>query len=378
MRGSGKGKKRCSKGKSCGATCIENRKICLLNTADSLSEGLTKVTRMLGSKEVNPNTIKQVNKPPLGKGKERQPAGVVPVPDNLKPIPNKPALEKGNINQLRGRESSQRGREQKSEVLNQLEGKARQNVDRTLKEITSPSVNAINVDGVVPADKVNWNAGKEGGAKLLASGGYASFIVVPANNLANGLENKVSGEVGIKYGVVTQKEVDLLKEIGEAGIGPRVIAARIGNKRGAIAMEVIPGKTIEALMDEGKMSKAQIGDAYLRALSKIHRIGISHEDAHYGNVIIQPNGIGKLIDLGSAERSPRKALLEALSMTTGVEGGVAKIMADNLSKIIKGLGRDDITDPLTLRLNLSSIFSKDIERSDKEVMDFIIQLYQGV
>jgi serine/threonine protein kinase len=377
-RSMGKKRKRCSKGKSCGATCIENRKMCLVNAADSLSISLTKTSGMLGRKEVSPNTVKSVNKPPSSNGNEGQLGGVAPVPNNPKPVPGKPVLEKGNIDQLGIKELSQGGKEKNIEVEKQLEGKAKKNVDRTLKELSDSSTKPINVDGVMPADKVNWNAGREDGAKFLASGAYGSFIIVPANNLANGLETKVSGEVGIKYGIVTPKEVGLLKEIGEAGAGPRVIAARTGDKRGVIAMEVIPGKTIDALIDEGKMSKAQISDAYLRAFSKIHRIGISHGDTHYGNVIIQPNGVGKLIDLGFADRSPRKALLEALSIATGEGGGVAKIMADNLSKIIKDLGRDDITDPLTLRLNLSTVFSKDKETSDKEIMDFINQLYQGV
>lgn len=312
------GKRRCDKGKPCGATCIERDKICRKDAREKVSAETSQVRDLLSSAVAKPK------------------------------------------------------------VLSEGEVKALKNVNETLSELENSPKKPREVDGVSPAKSVNWNAGREKGAEYVASGAFGSFVLVPADNLAPGLKDKFPEGVGVKYGKIGADEVSLLKKIGDLGAGPQIIAAKFSGDRGAIAMEVIPGKTAENALKSGEMSKAQANDAYLKALATIHRAGISHNDAHFGNVIIQPNGVAKLVDLGHAAVDSKKALGEALRRSYNLEGKVAQRIEENLKGIMQSLGRPDIQDAFGAIVELNSLLPKSPKVREEFISEFIGLLYEGV
>lgn len=280
--------KRCGKGKSCGATCISRLKICLKDLPQR-EKDLGKVSGVVLS---------------LSKG----------------PSPS-----------------------QKEAIT--LSGEGSEKVGETLDYLSK--VETKDVEGVVSADKINWNAGLEKGAELMAAGRSGAFVEVPTENLAKGLGKEFPGGVGIKYGEITAGEVEILKKVGESGAGPRMIAARIENgttfeNMGMVAMERIPGRTLKSLYEGDEIKIKDLEDNYLRGIAKLHRAGVAHGDAHLGNAILQPNGEVKFIDFGHSRLSYMRALAEALRATSEsgspvwnldvFEGASATKMRENLKK----------------------------------------------
>lgn len=263
-------RKRCQKGKSCGATCISRRKICLVDLG-SVGSGLTKVR---DSKQMARSSGPPAFEAPSQTLSTRNPANALGV----------------------------------------------SKVKDTLAIFNNPENKSIeDIDGIVPANKVNWNAGVGKGARYDASGAFGAFVDVPPSSLAKGLDERFPDGVGVKYGKVSKQEARMLQLAGESGAAPRLIAARISpsNRVGMIAMERVPGKTLRKAFSGGEISNETLSDKYLSGMAKLHRAGIFHGDAHLGNAILQPNGEVKMIDFGVfAKASPTKALSEAVGLMT--------------------------------------------------------------
>lgn len=319
-------RKRCKKGKSCGASCISNSKFCLVDLP-WVGQGLGKVRT-----EIQKTTKKSEagSKPPTF-----QPASQ--------------ALPPGA-----------------------------HRVAGVLAAISNPDAKTSDVGGILPANKVNWESGTGKGAEYVASGAFGSFVHVPPERLAKGLEGKFEGGVGIKYGDVSPKEVELLKKIGESGAGPRLIAAKYltepehpsnnpesATRRGMIAMERIPGKTLAE--SYYTLSEEQMGDGYLRAMAKLHRAGIAHGDAHTGNAIMQPNGEVKFVDFGYSKISPTAALSEISNYLWSFSGPVSKKIQSNMDRVTNRLDR--------FNLNKGSMTP---EAREKEAAELIKEIYAEV
>lgn len=245
------GKRRCDKGKACGATCISRRKVCVIETRDELSESLN----LLG---------KAVSQPRESPGSE---GSATPT-----------ALAK---------------------------------INGALERV-KPGSGAADFDGDTRAKDINWRAGLEKGAKVDGEGQFGAFVVVPPERLAKGIANKYPGGVGVKYGEVSKSEIDNLRRVGNLGLGPRMIAAKINENdespTGVLAMSRVPGTRLKDLVNP---DQSKVIDSYFQALAGLHKAGVSHNDPHDGNALLHNGKVG-FVDFGMAKSSYQSALSEAI------------------------------------------------------------------
>ena len=85
------------------------------------------------------------------------------------------------------------------------------------------------------------------------------------------------------------------------------------NKSACYVMEYVPGKTLDALLEEGPMKPAtavafiaQIADALLA----LHDERILHRDITPSNIMVRPDGVAKLMDFGLVKMESREDLTE--------------------------------------------------------------------
>lgn len=329
-------KKRCQKGKSCGASCISKSKVCRKDLGE------------VGKEIPKTKATIQGRKGP-SKAPSFEPAS--------KPIQGSP------------------------------EGLGIMNKVTDL--FSDPNTKRNDVDGVAGADKVNWRAGLGKGARYDAKGAYGAFVDVPPENLAKGLGAKFPGGVGIKYGEIGEDEVNMLKLAGQTGAAPRLIAARVGDpgvgnpkygeRMGMIAMERVPGVTLAKAFSNGDISKEDITDKYLSTIAKLHRAGIYHGDGHLGNAMLRSDGQVKFIDMGLAGKLPSMALSEALYLArNGVSPGyIGKVesspvidrLRSNFQKIVDS-GKMDRYEGL--------MGWGDREERQRVAAEIIKELYRGI
>ena len=155
----------------------------------------------------------------------------------------------------------------------------------------------------------DWEGNARDGVKL-GAGSYGSVTKVPG-----------SSEV-VKRGDVSATEAKLVKKMGEADLGPKLIYAETGPKStkgdplqlytGRIAMTLVPGEPLGSRRAGEVVGNTTVGDAYWKARADMHRFGIAHNDAHTENLLIDNKGKGRWVDMGLAQESPKAALSEAL------------------------------------------------------------------
>lgn len=326
----GKGKKkRCEGGKSCGATYIARNKFCLV--------GLSLLSQDLGSIREDIN-------------------GKSGVPPKFKPPTT------GRVPDV-GKEEEGIGKAKR--IIGEME------VLRNNGQIKD-------YDGVVKADSVNWSAGVGKGYQFVDSGVFGAFVTVPPERLAKGLEDKFPDGVGVKYGRVKPREVELLQRVGETGAGPKLIAARLdGEYKGMVAMERVPGEQLRKVYRDGTMKFEDISDAYVKAISKLHREGIAHNDAHFGNAILQPNGKIKFVDFGQSDTRASSILNEiekiidtrwgSIFQVQPLVGPIVTKVRENYSSV-----RGEVSS------FLSSVSGMSQGERDKESKRLIDRIYEGV
>lgn len=292
--------------------------------------------------------------------------------------------------------ASRPNRERKSELQpHNVPANRVEDIEGVLEALRSSPVKEI--DGEVGARNVNWGSGLENGAVFGGAGMYGAFVMVPPENLAKGLDNEFPRGVGVKYGKIKPAEVGILKQIGETGAGPRVIAAKYedvpgrGARRGVIAMERIPGKTLRQALEEGGASKENLSDGYVRAMAKLHLAGIAHNDAHLSNAILQPDGNVKFIDFGLSTRRSSDILSEISKTISPSGANLNEIASGEVIKRVRGnLDRAYARGALDLGLALgpsstpvSTRFRKALEGLDREERDkvmgeFVKRVYEGI
>lgn len=143
-----------------------------------------------------------------------------------------------------------------------------------------------------------------------------------------------SGNMAIKRGEVGAEEANIIKRVGQAGIGPKLHGAEISTKirdgygvdlhNGRIAMSIVPGKEMGDVGANTKFAGKNAADVYWKAMAELHRLGIAHNDAHPHNIMVDDAGKGRWVDMGLAQQSPKAALAEALgafSRRSKGEGG---------------------------------------------------------
>lgn len=262
-------KKRCEKGKPCGATCIDRDKECL----KGLPQSLTK---------------------PLG-----QVRGVIRKPAQYKIA--KSAEPSARPSQLHARR-----------VLISLEN----------------SSNVSITNGIVKEKDVVWSSILGSGVFGVGGGDFGSFISLPSYKLKPTGRDNLPNEVGVKAGKIGLNEVKALKIVGDNDLGPKLIAAKessevkkVGKKfdvrEGVVAMTMVPGTAYYRTPDSVRgFPKSEM---YWEAMANLHRLGIAHNDLHGGNVFIDPSPMSKarIIDFGLAQLSPKAALAEGLGSLSG-------------------------------------------------------------
>ena len=128
----------------------------------------------------------------------------------------------------------------------------------------------------------------------------------------------------VKRGAVSSTEAQLIKRMGEANLGPKLIAADINGKHeymdakgvnmrdGRIAMTAVAGSPMGQVNPYVRRAGEFVPNIYWKAMADMHRLGIAHNDAHIDNILIDDKGKGRWVDLGLAQSSPKAALAEAL------------------------------------------------------------------
>ena len=87
-------------------------------------------------------------------------------------------------------------------------------------------------------------------------------------------------------------------------------------------MSVVSGTPLIEMSGYSQVGNTTAANAYWRARADLHRLGIAHNDAHPGNLLIDDKGKGRWVDMGLAHDSPHAALAEALGVLERPRGAV--------------------------------------------------------
>ena len=156
-----------------------------------------------------------------------------------------------------------------------------------------------------------WKDSYGSGSKKVGEGSFGTVIRNPDGTF-------------VKRGAVSSTEAQLIKRLGEANLGPKLIAADINGKHefmdakgvnmrdGRIAMTAVAGSPMGQVNPYVRRAGEFVPNIYWKAMADMHRLGIAHNDAHIDNILIDDKGKGRWVDLGLAQSSPKAALAEAL------------------------------------------------------------------
>ena len=118
-----------------------------------------------------------------------------------------------------------------------------------------------------------------------------------------------------------------------------------------IAMEVVPGETLAALLSRGPLPVPQAlewGAALASALDEAHRKGIVHRDLKPGNVMVTPTGQVKIMDFGLARPLPghgdESANTETWAAGLTAPGTIVGTTAYMAPELLKGAPADEKSD----------------------------------
>lgn len=137
-------------------------------------------------------------------------------------------------------------------------------------------------------------------------GGGAYGVVFVKDDLAVKLFRYGDSRSG--YGTKKEEELEIAKEAGEIGVGPKIIKEYRNEKGGleAIMMERVKGKMLEEVVsDEGEgvsRKEAEVANNFFKQVGIMHKAGIVHRDLHNENVIVKEDNSVVLIDWGMAEK----------------------------------------------------------------------------
>ena len=194
----------------------------------------------------------------------------------------------------------------------------------------------INLGKVVRVGDKKYDGWKDSygtGSRKIGEGAYGTVIRNPDGTF-------------VKRGAVSSTEAQIMNRLGKVDLGPKLIAADINGihqfmaapgvstRDGRIAMTGVKGKELGTTTSSyTKFNGEYAPNVYWKAMAGIHRLGIAHNDAHPGNIMVDDKGKGRWVDLGLAQSSPKAALAEALGAFKGPtgKGGANTMPSENSS-----------------------------------------------
>lgn len=320
-------KKRCSKGKGCGASCIQRSDDCYGGLSGSIKDALAGLSGLLASVRKSKPDTSQQQISELTKALNLGPSERLRVGNNLKELrqlatERKKALwdeitKKRRIGGAKAKIQEQALQAEYDAIKRALQVGAPAKGAGPSVQTQGGRFQARAFDNkFIPLKKVfglkddyDW----EESAKTAKFAGKGAFGVV--------LFGK-DGNV-VKRGEIGQNEIGILKKVGDLGLGPSLIYGETGGKKGSfagqdiffgrIAMTRAEGKKLGSFdSPDAKVGKSTVADLYWSARANLHRAGIAHNDSHAGNLMIGPKGSVKFIDFGMAQDNAKAALSEAL------------------------------------------------------------------
>jgi hypothetical protein len=249
-------RKRCKKGKSCGAACINNTKVCWVDFPWAMSNGLSKTRDTVQTRGTS----------------QKQPT---------------PAA---------------------ASILTNRTAEARTIADEVDDTIDKKGVSSERGD-----KGYDWERSKGSGSKFLGEGAYGTVTT------EGGSGNVVKrGEIGKEEAEALEKVGKLglgprLIAAQEDGLVSPSDPASFDMRIGRVAMTAVPGEMIGKVREpDDKIGGQRVADAYWKARAELHKAGIAHNDMHIGNVLVDSSGKGRFVDFGLSVISPKAAFAEAM------------------------------------------------------------------
>lgn len=371
-------RKRCSKGKSCGATCIDPQERCVLELGPLISSTIKKARRLIsldreefikGMKEMGagslsaakgardlfpsdpkslpsdlkaalkalpppPTTTSEVRKDIARLVKEASASPSDPASFKLSGASSFTPSELSKLRQfqdlqfllqppvvLEGRQLS-RPPERSRQIsnINKLGVSATGNTRWARDDAKDSDINLGKVVRVGDKKYDGWKDSYGTGSTKIGEGAYGTVIRNPDGTF-------------VKRGAVSSTEAQIMARLGKVDLGPKLIAADINGihqymaapgvstRDGRIAMTGVKGNEMgTSTMSFTKFNGEYAPNVYWKAMAGIHRLGIAHNDAHPGNIMVDDKGKGRWVDLGLAQSSPKAALAEVLGAFKGPTG----------------------------------------------------------
>ena len=337
-------RKRCSKGKSCGATCIDPRERCVLELGPLVSATIRKARRLISlDREEFIKGMKQMGADSLSAARGARdlfPSEPSSMPSSLKnklaALPPPPVVLEGR--QLsrppeRSRQISVNVRKDISNVLKGVITDATGNTKWARDDAKDFDSNLGKVARVGDKQYAGWKDSYGKGSAKIGEGSFGTVIRNPDGTF-------------VKRGAVSSTEAQIINRLGKIDLGPKLIAADINGlhqymaspgvsvREGRIAMTGVKGQEMgTSTMAFTKFNGQYAPNVYWKAMAELHRQGIAHNDAHPGNIMVDDKGKGRWVDLGLAQSSPKAALAEVLGAFKGPTGkaGASTIPSENSS-----------------------------------------------
>ena len=310
--------RRCSKGKSCGGTCINRNVSCRATLSPNVTNQIERAgdifLRLLTeTKPPRPEAQRLIKALGLGELTQREVGNDFPVlkreaERQLSELRSKPFMtsdEKDYVRQLQSALIIARGNNTKADqsvLLDRIEARDFDNRFRPTNKI---------------GGDYDWSKSYSSGSHSI--GGDSLFGTVVAS--------KSPPPEVVKRGEVSEIEAKILEKLNGKDITPRLLSAEINKNNetdregdisfyeGRVAMSRLEGKSVaEYKFYTDKVGNTTVGDSYFALRKKLHEAGVAHNDGHKENVIIDENGKGRFIDFGRAQDDPRAALSEAMGV----------------------------------------------------------------
>ena len=312
-------RKRCSKGKSCGATCIDPRERCVLELGPLISTTLKKARRLISlDREEFVKGMKE-----MGAGSLSAAAGarnLFPSSSGSMPSDLKAALKALPPPPGESDKTSVNVRKDISNVLKGVITDATGNTKWARDDAKDFDSNLGKVARVGDKQYADWKDSYDKGSTKIGEGSFGTVIRNPDGTF-------------VKRGAVSSTEAQIINRLGKIDLGPKLIAADINGlhqymaspgvsvRDGRIAMSGVEGKPLGVRSSTyTKFNGEYAPNVYWKAMAELHRQGIAHNDAHPDNIMVDNKGKGRWVDLGLAQSSPKAALAEVLGSFTGPKG----------------------------------------------------------